>query len=326
MDSIKEEENNKANKVKLTMNTLFAGVGMQERGIRNTGLFDLEVKSISEIDKDAVVSYAAVHCGLTNDMIDNYWDYPPLEQMQKELTEMNIGYVPEKNKPYDWTKKKEKFIRKYWLANKLTHNLGDINQINILPPADLWSFSFPCQSISVAGKLKGLAPDSNTRSSLIWQVVRLLETAKESNTLPKYMLLENVKNLVGKRFIKDFNVLNSIFQEEFEYNVYFIVLNAKNCGVPQNRERVFAVYIRSDIDTGLFEFPKPFDLGIRLKHILDNNVDESYYINTEKADKLIQKLLDTGIIGDDNSLTGRQTDRQTDKELYYRKWLMIHQD
>lgn len=286
------------NKVKLKMNTLCSGIGAQERGIENTGLFDLEVVATSEINKDAIVSYAAIHNGLTNELIKSYNNYPSLKEMKQYLTDLNIGYEPEKDKKYDWFKSGKKFdenIKKYWLACKLSHNLGDISNVDELPEADLWTLSFPCQSISVAGKLKGMSPDSGTRSSLVWQTIRLLKKAQETNTLPKYMMLENVKNLVGKKFIKDFETFNSLI-EEFGYNTKWKVINARDCGVPQNRERVFALYIRKDIDTGKFTFPIPFDNGLRLKDVLDEKVDESYYINTQKAQDLIQRLVSDGVL------------------------------
>lgn len=285
-------------KIKLRINTLCSGIGAQERGIENTGLFDLEVVATSEINKDAVVSYAAIHNGLTNEYIKSYNDYPSIDDMRQYLTDINLGYEPEKDKKYDWYKSGKKFeenIKKYWLACKLNNNLGDICNVEELPEADLWTLSFPCQSISVAGKLKGMSPDSGTRSSLVWQTIRLLKKAQENNTLPKYMLLENVKNLVGKRFIKDFDTFNDLVSE-FGYNVYWKIINAKDTGIPQNRERVFALYIRKNIDSGKYTFPIPFDNGLRLKDVLDENVDESYYINTEKAQQLIQKLIDDGVL------------------------------
>ena len=110
-------------------------------------------------------------------------------------------------------------------------------------------------------------------------------------------LLENVKNLVGKKFIKDFETFNELV-ESFGYNTYYKVLNACECGVPQNRERVFAIYIRKDIDSGKFTFPIPFDNGLRLKDVLEEEVDEKYYINTKKAEDLIQKLIDDGTLED----------------------------
>ena len=269
------------NKEKLTMNVLFSGIGCQERGIENSNLFDIEVINTSEINKDAVLSYAAVHCGLTQDMIDTYNDYPLREEMANYLSEINLGYEPEKDKHYDWHKlarRKTNDIEKYWLASKLTRNLGDISKIESLSYADMWTCSFPCTDISVAGKMKGLSPDVSTRSSLLWENIRLLKKAKEDGILPKYLMFENVKNLVSKKFIGDFNNLLEVLNE-LGFNSYWKVLNAKNCGVPQNRERVFVISIRKDIDKGIYDFPKPFDTGIRLKDILDNNVDDKYYLS-----------------------------------------------
>ena len=292
----------KPTKQTLKIIELCSGIGAQYRGLCNTGLFNVKCVATSEIDKDAIVSYAAIHHGLTNEVIDNYSHYPSLDEMRKYLTDLNIGFVPEKDKAYNWYKSGRKFerdIKKYWLACKLSNNLGDMSKIESLPEADVWFTSTPCQDVSVAGKLKGLNPDDVTRSSLIWQNVRLLNDAKNRGTLPKYIFLENVKNLVGRKFIKDFNTFCELI-ESFGYNTYWQVLNAKDCGIPQNRERVFAVYIRKDIDTKNLTWPSPFDNGLRLKDVLDDDVDESYYINTQKAQDLIQKLIDEGTIGEDN--------------------------
>lgn len=640
------------NKVKLTANILFSGIGCQERGIKNSNLFDLEVINTSEINKEAVLSYAAVHCGLTQEMIDTYKDYPTREEMAKQLTEINLGYEPEKDKKYDWYKvarKKSNEIEKYWLACQLSHNLGDINKIENLQYADLWTCSFPCftgdtlvltkeygyipikniteglsvlthdntyqtvtksimtgkknifainamcfdklectenhkffirtrhrvnthikgkavnyryfdkpiwkeckdlskddylgyainqnsiipkwedssgvkiklsnlmnnedfwwiigryiadgfkqttktgskiviccgspkvklgliekhlnacglnyctddhkscmnyhicsnelykfvsqfgdkaygkfipsfvydmpinlceaffdgywsgdgcftnnrykatsiskeliyglgqlvakiyhrpfsifytkrssttvienrivnqhdtytimfskentkqdkafyedgyiwfpikeisdthvikdvyditvennhsftangaivhncTDISVAGNMKGLSPDSKSRSSLLWENIRLLKRAKDDGIPPKYIMFENVKNLVSKKFMPDFNNLLDILND-LGYNSYWQVLNAKDCGIPQNRERVFVISIRKDIDNGTFTFPQPFDNGLRLKDMLEDNVDEKYYIENDNALKLI-KSLDTDV-------------------------------
>ena len=288
-------------KKKLTMIELCSGAGMQYRGVQNTPCFDPEVVATSEIDINAIIAYAAIHCDMTMEMIENY-KYPEMDQMRKHLTDLNIGYDPTKDKKYDWYKSGKKFeeqIKKTYLACVLNKNLGDMSQIEELPKVDVWFTSSPCTDISVAGKLKGLNLDDNTRSSLIWHNIRLLKKAQETDALPKYIFLENVKNLVGKRYKADFDKFTQEI-ESFGYNVYYKVLNGKNCGIPQNRERVFAIYIRKDIDTGNYEFPIPFDNGIRLKDVLEEEVDEKYYINTEKAKQLVQKLLDDGVIGNDN--------------------------
>lgn len=263
---------------------MFSGIGCQERGFYDSGLFDIEVLNTSDINKESVLSYAAIHCGMTLDMVENYDQYPSRYEMAKYLININLGYNPEKDKKFDWfklVKRKNKDIEKYWLACKLSNNIGDISKIKELPYADFWTCSFPCTDISVAGKMKGLDPDSGTRSSLLWENIRLLKIAKDHNTLPKYIMVENVKNLVSKKFEKHFYDLLHIF-DELGFNSYYSVINGKNCGVPQNRERIFIIAICKDIDTGLYKFPVPFDSGIRLKDVLEDNVDDKYYLS-EKA-------------------------------------------
>lgn len=280
------------NKVKLTGNILFSGIGAQERGFRDSGLFDIDVLTTSDICKESVLSYAAIHCGLTNDMVEDYRDYPSREEMAQHLTDINLGYEPDKDKKYDWfklIKKKSRELEKYWLACELSNNLGDISKIEELPYADFWTVSFCCQDISVAGKMKGLKPDSGTRSSLLWDNIKLLEKAKSHGTLPKYLMFENVKNLVSKKFIDDFNDLIDVL-DELGFNTYWKVINGKDCGVPQNRERVFVIAIRKDIDTGEYEFPKPFDNGLRLRDVLDCNVDEKYYIDNDKVSNMLKNI------------------------------------
>lgn len=291
-------------KVKLTANILFSGIGCQERGFRDSGLFDIEVLNTSDINKESVLSYAAIHCGMTNEMVDTYKDYPSREEMAQYLTDINLGYEPEKNKYFDWfklVKNKKKDLEKYWLACKLTHNLGDITKIEDLPYADFWTVSFPCQSISVAGKMKGLKPDSGTRSSLLWDNIRLLSKAKENNKLPQYIMFENVKNLVSKKFIDDFNDLLDVL-DELGFNSYWSVINGKDCGIPQSRERVFVISIRKDIDSGRYDFPIPFDTGIRLKDVLEDQVDEKYYLSDEKVHEFLKTIDLSQFCKEDNEL------------------------
>lgn len=659
----------------LTMIELFSGIGAQVRGIQNTGLFDCKVLATSDIDKDAIVSYAAVHCGLTQEMIDSY-NYPSSDEMVKYLSERNIGYDPQKNKEYDWYKKRNsKDIKKYYLACVLSNNLGDISRIKSLPYADLLTYSFPCftgdtlvltkeqgyipikdikvgqnvlthnntyqkviksmktgekgiyqinamcfdklectenhkfyirtrhrvstrikgkavnyryfdnptwkecreltkndylgyainqnsiipkwdgvdfkwkdgrktryknelqplmnnesfwwiigryiadgwcrknggiiiccaknekgeidpyvqkcgfnyciseertvykyhiplkelsefvkqfgykaegkfipqfvfdlpinlcksfldgywsgdgcftnnlykcssvsrnliygigqiiakiyhrpfsiyrtkrktqntiegriinqknsysiafkkdggkqdkafysdgyiwfpikkiedthiiksvyditvendhsftangaivhncTDISIAGKQEGIIK-GKTRSGLLYEVERLLDIAKGSNTLPKYLLLENVKNLVGKQFKPQFDKWID-FLDSVGYNTYYRVINAKDCGIPQNRERVFAISIRKDIDTKQFTFPKPFDNGLRLLDMLEDEskVPEKYYIRSQSAIKLIQEKIDDGTLEKEFNTIEDKREREREAEL-----------
>lgn len=126
-------------------------------------------------------------------------------------------------------------IRSYEAMYGETRNYGDISKVQKLDYADLWTYGFPCQDISVAGFQQGIIP-GETRSGLLYEVQRLLWVAKENGELPKYLILENVKNLVGKKFKAQF--LDWLqWLDELGYNSYWDVINARNCGVPHQRER-----------------------------------------------------------------------------------------
>lgn len=133
--------------------------------------------------------------------------------------------------------------------------------------------------------------------------------------LPKYLMLENVKNLVGKKFKPQFDEWVA-WLDELGYNTYWKVLNAKDYGVPQNRERVFAISIRKDIDDGKFEFPQPFDNGVRLKDVLEDNVDKKYYLSEEIQNRFIpnKENLDTNIVG---TTKGKHNHRIGTRDLVY---------
>lgn len=195
---------------------LFAGIGSQTQALKNVGV-PHTVVAISEIDKNAIKSYTALHGE--------------------------------------------------------TVNLGDIREIRELPEADFWTYSFPCQDISVAGHGAGIK--EGTRSGLLLEVERLLKIAAEKGTLPKYLLLENVKNLVSKKFKADFDSWLS-FLSSLGYTNYWQVLNAKDYGIPQHRERVFCVSIRGEHKP--FIFPEKRELTLRLKDMIDEHVDERYYL------------------------------------------------
>lgn len=195
---------------------LFAGIGSQTQALKNVGV-PHTVVAISEIDKNAIKSYTALHGE--------------------------------------------------------TVNLGDIREIRELPEADFWTYSFPCQDISVAGHGAGIK--EGTRSGLLLEVERLLKVAAEKGTLPKYLLLENVKNLVSKKFKADFDSWLS-FLSSLGYTNYWQVLNAKDYGIPQHRERVFCVSIRGEHTA--FVFPEKRELTLRLKDMIDEHVDEKYYL------------------------------------------------
>ena len=165
-----------------------------------------------------------------------------------------------------------------------TWNMGDITKIDVddVPDHDLFTYSFPCQDISVAGKGKGFSKDSGTRSGLLWESERIIKAKK-----PKYLLMENVKNLIGKKFIDGFDEW-VVALEELGYSNYWEVLNAKDFGIPQNRERVFMVSILGEHKP--YIFPKQIKLEKRLKDVLKDGVDEKYYLDDERAQQLIATI------------------------------------
>lgn len=198
-------------------------------------------------------------------------------------------------------------------------NLGDITKVdeNSLQPFTAICGGSPCQDFSVAGKQAGSVWVCNdcgekynpltvhytkrhscpkcgsenldkSRSSLLVEWLRVIRANK-----PKWGIYENVKNIVGKQFKPTFDLF---IQElhEYGYNTYYKVLNAKDYGIPQNRERVYLIIIQKELDNGKFVFPDGFDNGKRLKDMLEPEVEDKYYINTPKAKELIENLIKEG--------------------------------
>lgn len=191
-------------------------------------------------------------------------------------------------------------------------NLGDITKVDEtqLKPFNMICGGSPCQDFSIAGKGKGSVwtckqcghtynpltvhwserdkcPEcgsrdiEKTRSSLLVEYLRVIRANK-----PNFGIYENVKNIVGKKFKDTTFKLFTQELEEYGYNVYWKVLNAKHYGIPQNRERVYLIFIKKELDNGEFKYPKPFDNGIRLRDILDDEVDEKFYLSQKQINKI----------------------------------------
>ena len=297
---------------KITMIELFSGIGAQERALRQLGL-PYEIINTCDCDKDAVLSYAAMRWDLEKEM--ETFQFPTPNKMIEELQAKNLGYDFMKGKHTITARTPIPKLKQYYIADKLSKNLGDIGKVEKLPYTDIATYSFPCTDLSVAGKGEGMVnkcdacghswpidfsnaektivcPEcgaevsSSTRSGLLGQVQRLLSVAKENNTLPKYLLLENVKNLIGKKFIGQFEAWVK-WLDSIGYNTSYKVLNGKHYGIPQNRERVFAISIRKDVDTNGFVFPETIPLTTRLKDMLEKNVDEKYYLPDDRIEKIL---------------------------------------
>ena len=178
-------------------------------------------------------------------------------------------------------------------------NFGDICSIdwNRVPDFDFFTYSSPCQDFSNAGLQKGGEEGSGTRSSLLWECRRAILAKR-----PKYMMMENVKALVGKKFIKLFEKWKTEL-ESYGYKNYAMALNAKDYGVPQNRERIFLISI---LGGGDFEFPGPVPLEKCMDDLLDDRVDEKYYLSERMLRKVTfgDKVGKAGIIERANVHTG----------------------
>ena len=160
-------------------------------------------------------------------------------------------------------------------------NYGDISKIDweSVPDFDLFTYSFPCTDISNAGVQKGLEEGSGTRSSLLWECKKTIEIKR-----PKYLLMENVKALVSQKFLPYYKKWEQ-YLAGLGYDNYCKVMNAKDYGVPQNRERIFIVSILDN--DKVFHFPEPIPLEKRLKDVLEDKVDEKYYL----SDKAVEGFL-----------------------------------
>ena len=169
------------------------------------------------------------------------------------------------------------------------NNLGDITKIEHLPACDLITYSFPCQDLSIAGMKKGMAQGSGTRSALLWEVGRLLEDMRERKELPEVLLMENVDAIVD-RDNKPHFIRWIMFLNELGYNNSYQILNAKDYGIPQNRNRCFMV---SMLGKRTFKFPPRMILDKCLRDYLEENVPEEYYKTVYSIDGIAPTLKTT---------------------------------
>lgn len=191
-------------------------------------------------------------------------------------------------------------ISSYIAIHGETKNFGSIMDIkgSDLPEIDVFTYSFPCTDLSKAGKQKGLS--ENTRSGLVYEVLRILHELYEFNRLPKVLIMENVIDLVQIKFIKQFQEIQ-LELEQLGYSNYTETLNAKDYGVAQNRDRVFMVSILGEYS---YTFPKQIKLENRLKDYLEDNVDEKYYLTETSLNGLTEAIKRHG--GDIDEMTNNE--------------------
>lgn len=188
-------------------------------------------------------------------------------------------------------------------------NFGSITDVDWaqVPDFDLFTYSFPCQDISNAGKQRGFTDGSDTRSSLLWECEKAIRLKR-----PKYLLMENVKALAQKKFMPDFTRWIEML-ESYDYSNFWRILNAKDFGVAQNRERVFMVSI---LRTGAepnprYNFPKGFPLDKCVEdYMVDADaIEEGYFIDQARVtDKVLSDILDQPAV------------RAEMEKLYHEEW------
>lgn len=271
---------------------LFAGIGSQAMALRNIGA-DFEKYLICEWWVQAVASYKAIH------FADDDTDYSAgmaKESLIDTLCKMGIsndGKDPMTREQIQ--KKPEKWLRDTYNNIRATHNIvnimaaagRDLKVVDTDRYTYILTYSFPCQDLSVAGKMAGMDKGSGTRSGMLWEVERLLGEIEE---LPQILLMENVPQVMQSRNMHNFKAWQQ-FLEGKGYKNYAQFLNAKDYGVAQNRQRAFMVSVLGDFS---FEFPEPVPLNKTMADYLEPELDESFYVDSEKANQLIVDLVESG--------------------------------
>lgn len=287
---------------KIRLIELFSGYNSQAMAMKRIGA-DFEQYKSSEWQIVATnLSKAIFHA-------DDNTDYSKdLSDDEVINTLVSMGVSLDDKKPAEVKELKRKgiqFCRKTYNNYRACHNLGSITNIHgkDLEIVDknkycyILFYSFCCQDLSVAGKQAGMKKGDKTRSGLLWEVERLLKECKEFNgNLPDVLILENVPQLHSAKNMPDFqewiNFLNTL-----GYSSYYEDLNSKHMGVPQNRDRTFMVSMLGDYE---FTFPEPIPLEYCMADILEDEVDEKYFINSDRAENLINQLVQEKKIPDLN--------------------------
>lgn len=264
---------------------LFGGYGSQSLALKYLGI-PFEHWRLSEWAVKSIQAYKDMH------FADDTTDYSKDMTVEQAKGWLNGKISADYNTPMSEqqiNRLPEKQVRTIYNNMRATHNLGSITQIKAedLAVVDtdkycyIMTYSFPCQDLSLAGQGKGMTRDSGTRSGLLWEVERLLGEMTER---PQILLMENVPQVVGSTGIKDFAKWIERL-EELGYKNYWQLLNAKDYGIPQNRNRCFMVSLLGDY---FYLFPKPQKLTVRLKDFLDKKVDEKYYLSDKTVEMFIE--------------------------------------
>jgi len=213
----------------------FAGIGAQATALKRLGA-DFEIVGISEWMVDAIICYDSIHH--SNDPIGTIPSY------QEQL-----NYLSKFDFSRDSTRKTNikllgpEIVEQLYIANKRSKNFGSISQLTgeVMPKCDLLIYSFPCQDLSTGGNGKGMKKGSGTRSSLLWEIERILKELHSLNKLPQYLLMENVKAVLCENFRDDLDIFLCFLESIGYQNDAPMILNALDFGIPQDRVRAFIV-------------------------------------------------------------------------------------
>lgn len=264
---------------------LFAGVGSQAMALRDMGA-DFESWVTCEWWTQPNASYKAIHC--ENDTT-NYSADMDRSEVIEFLFKKGISADGKKPMTFEQIKRKsEKWQRETYNNIIATKNLvniqeahgSDLNIVDVDSNTYIMTYSFPCQDLSVAGKMRGMDKGSNTRSSMLWEVERLLD---ECENLPQVLLMENVPQVMGTKNMANFEIWQQ-YLESRGYKNYAQIINAADHGVAQSRKRAFMVSVLGEKD---YKFPEPYDLEKCMDDYLDEVVDEKFYCSSEQAEQLI---------------------------------------
>ena len=266
----------------------FAGYGSQALALKYLGV-PFEHWKICEWAVKSIQAYKDIH--FTDDNFDYSWCYENKEDIVDHLYELGIS--SNYNEPMtsqQISRLNDEQLRTIYNNIRVTHNLVNIQTVcgEDLEIVDtdkydyILTYSFPCQDLSLAGKGKGMS-DTSTRSGMLWEVERILTECKELETLPQILIMENVPQIHSSDNVQDFNKWQ-LRLEELGYKNYFQDLIATDYGIPQTRNRCFMISILGDYS---YTFPKPIPLKLKLKDMLEDNVDEKYYL----SDKMINCFL-----------------------------------
>jgi DNA (cytosine-5)-methyltransferase 1 len=261
----------------------FSGIGAQYKALKNIGA-KFEIVGTSEWYIDAIIAYSEIHHS------DLVIDVPSYEEQLEFLTQPQFVFSSDTKNPIKnikWLSKEK--IRQLYIGVKRNKNFGSITNIKgeNLPTIDILTYSFPCTDLSTVGEMKGMTKGSNTRSSLIWEVQRILEELKEVNRLPKYLLMENVPTLFGKRFKDDYQLWKDVLSS-LGYTTHDIIFNSGDFGAYQSRQRAFSVSVLNESKP--FKFTSGSKKPQSMSHILEENFDSKLLIKDENFLKLFEEV------------------------------------